>query len=256
MTSQSLSGKVAIITGGTAGIGAATAKHPVSLGAKVTVTYGSNSAAAEKFVQELGAEHVTAIQADGGSIEGCEKLVKSVVEKHGKIDILIPNAGRLPMTDLEHFTEAEFEKTFALNVKGPLIVKDSTTQERSNTLMPSSCLRYNADTESQNFASTVTPPYLLYCATKGAIDQMTRCLAKDLAKKGINVNAVAPGPTGTDLFFEGKSEQVLNMIKSANPYNRIGEPDEVAGAFAFLCSPGGRWVNGQILKVNGGQFVG
>lgn len=104
-----------------------------------------------------------------------------------------------------------------------------------------------------NAASTVTPPYLLYCASKGAIEQMVRVLSKDLARKGISVNAVAPGPTGTELFFEGKSEQLIQAIAGANPHNRIGTPEEIADALVWLAGEGSRWVTGQVVRVNGGM---
>ncbi len=102
-------------------------------------------------------------------------------------------------------------------------------------------------------ASTVTPNYLLYCSTKGAIEQMTKVLSKDLGRKGISVNAVAPGPTGTDLFYKGKSEQMLKTIAGFNPHNRIGMPEEIADAVVFLSGEGSRWITGQILGVNGGM---
>ena len=102
-------------------------------------------------------------------------------------------------------------------------------------------------------ASTVTPNYLLYCATKGAIEQMTRVLSKDLARKGISVNAIAPGPTGTELFLKGKPEPVLKMIAGFNPQNRIGTPEEVADAIVFFSGDGSRWVTGQVIRVNGGM---
>lgn len=101
--------------------------------------------------------------------------------------------------------------------------------------------------------STVAPNYLLYCATKGSIEQMTKVLSKDLARKGISVNAVAPGPTGTELFYKGKSEELLKTIASFSPHNRIGAPEEIADAIVFLSGEGSRWVTGQILGVNGGS---
>ena len=104
--------------------------------------------------------------------------------------------------------------------------------------------------------SPITPNYLLYTSSKGAIEQMTRIMAKDLGRKGICVNAIAPGPTGTDLFYNGKNEQVLKMIASTNPLNRIGDPDEIADAFAVLASHESRWIAGQIIRVNGGMTVG
>ena len=102
-------------------------------------------------------------------------------------------------------------------------------------------------------ASTVTPNYLLYCATKGSIEQMTKILSKDLARKDISVNCVAPGPTATELFLRGKSEQVLNAVASFNPHNRIGTPEEIADAMVFLGSEASRWITGQIIGVNGGM---
>jgi 3-oxoacyl-[acyl-carrier protein] reductase len=102
-------------------------------------------------------------------------------------------------------------------------------------------------------ASTVTPNYLLYNATKGAIEQMTRVLSKDLARKGVSVNAVAPGPTGTDLFFKGKSEELLKTIAGFNPHNRIGTPEEIADVVAVLAGDASRWMTGQVVRVNGGM---
>ena len=109
---------------------------------------------------------------------------------------------------------------------------------------------------SLNHLSTVTPNFLLYCSTKGAIEQMTRVMAKGLAAKGINVNCVAPGPVDTDLFHAGTPEPVLKIVKSLNPYGRIGNPEEIADAIAFYCGDGSRWITGQVVKVNGGTTVG
>ncbi len=101
-------------------------------------------------------------------------------------------------------------------------------------------------------ASVVAPNYLLYVSTKGAIEKMTRLFSKDLARKGISVNAIAPGPTGTDLFYKGKPESVLKMIAGLNPYNRIGTPEEIADVIVFLSGEGSRWVTGRVLRANGG----
>lgn len=103
--------------------------------------------------------------------------------------------------------------------------------------------------------SQVMPNYLLYLTTKGAIEQMTRVLAKDLGRKGINVNAVGPGPTATELFFEGKSEELVKTIASWNPFQRLGTPEDIARAMAWLAGPESKWINGQVVKVNGGMTV-
>ena len=100
--------------------------------------------------------------------------------------------------------------------------------------------------------SDITPNYLLYVSTKGAIEQMVRVMCKGLGSKGIVVNAIAPGPTATDLFLEGKSEQVLNAIANRSPFGRIGKPEEVAEGILFMAAEGSRWVTGQTLRVNGG----
>jgi 3-oxoacyl-[acyl-carrier protein] reductase len=102
-------------------------------------------------------------------------------------------------------------------------------------------------------ASTVAPPYLLYNATKGAIEQMVRVLAKELGKEGIRVNAVSPGPVGTDLFLKGKSDELIKTFANANPFGKLGDPDEIADVVAFLASEDSRWVSGQNIRVNGGM---
>ncbi|EXJ87959.1 3-oxoacyl-[acyl-carrier protein] reductase [Capronia coronata CBS 617.96] len=249
MSTGSLLGKIAVITGGSKGIGAATAQALVALGAKVVINYSRDGSAAEHLVQKvLGADNAHAVQADAGSIQGIESLVAATVAKYGKIDILIPNAGILPMRDVENTTEADFDQAFNLNVKGPffLVQKALPHMARGSTVVLIST--------TQNHASTVNGPYTLYCATKGAVEQLVRTMSKDLlAKKGISVNAVAPGPTGTELFYQGKSEQLLKMIASFNPNNRIGTPEEVAAAIAFLSGDGAKWISGQTIRVNGGQ---
>lgn len=104
--------------------------------------------------------------------------------------------------------------------------------------------------------SSVTPNYLLYSATKGAIEQTSRALAKDLAKKGITVNTISPGPIGTDAFYEGKNDALIKTIGSWNPFNRIGTPEEIANVVQFIASPESSWVNGQNIRINGGMTVG
>ncbi len=169
------------------------------------------------------------------------------------------------MKDVESTTEEDFDAIYRLNVKGPYFLvqvcqfdsnlcaspTDVQCQKAAPHLKPGSKIILLST--SLCHASTVTPNYLLYCSTKGAIEQMTKVLSKDLARKGISVNAVAPGPTGTELFYKGKSEQVLKTIASFSPHNRIGTPEEIAEAMVFLSSEGSSWISGQILGVNGGM---
>jgi len=242
---MSLQDKVALITGGTKGIGRALALKLVSEGASVVVNYGRDSAAAETLVKQIGTNRALSVQGDAGSISDIEKMVKAAVERFGKIDILIPNAGVMPMRDLEHTTEADYDRVMNTNVKGPYFLAQKAVPH-----MPSGSHIILVST-TLCVSSTVTANYLPYLASKGAIEQMVRVLAKDLATKGIRVNAIAPGPTATNLFLEGKPEQILKAIASASPFNKLGEPEEIADVVAFMSGDASRWMSGQIVRVNG-----
>lgn len=246
-STKPLDGRVAIVTGGSRGIGRATALKLASDGAKVVVNYANSAAAAEEVVALIGHENAFAIRADVGDVEDIGRLVDGTVQKFGRIDILVACAGTMLLNELENITEAEYETTFALNVKGPLfLAQKAVPHMRSGG-------RIILFSTTQATASTVTPNYLTYCCSKGAIEQMTRVLSKDLARKGIMVNCVSPGPTNTELFMKGKSEQVIKTIASFNPQGRIGEPEEIAGVVAFLSGPESSWVTGQNVRVNGGM---
>jgi 3-oxoacyl-[acyl-carrier protein] reductase len=153
------------------------------------------------------------------------------------------------MHDLAHVTEANFDQHFNLNVKGPLFL----VQKAVPHMPPGGRVIFVST--GLNTATGLTPAYLLYVATKGAVDQMVRALSKDLGSKGITVNAVAPGPTGTELFYKGKSEQLLEMMRKQSPFGRFGEPEEIAGVVAFLAGEDSRWVSGQVLRANGANMV-
>jgi 3-oxoacyl-[acyl-carrier protein] reductase len=157
------------------------------------------------------------------------------------------------MHTLSKTTEADFDRHFNLNVKGPLFLV-----QRAVPHMPA-----NADARvifvstGLNTSTNVLGAHLLYCATKGAVDQMVRTLSKDpeLAAKGITVNAVAPGPTATDLFYQGKTEAVLDVLRRQSPFNRFATPEEIAGVVAFLAGKESGWMSGQVVRVNGANMV-
>ncbi|KAI6826155.1 NAD(P)-binding protein [Hortaea werneckii] len=237
--------KVALITGGSQGIGAATARVLACKGYRVAVNYSRNSEKAEALVRDLGDQNAICIKADASKIPEIERMVAETVQKYGKIDAVITAAARLGLQELADTTEVGFDDLFALNVKGPFFL----AQKAIPHMPPGSHIVMMSSTQCH--ASTVTPPYLLYNMTKGAVEQMTRVLAKDLGRKGINVNAVAPGPTATDMFLTGKTPQVLEMLSGLNPHKRTAEPEEIAEVIAFLTE--GRWVNGQVVRANGGM---
>ncbi|MCJ1312400.1 hypothetical protein MMC25_006074 [Agyrium rufum] len=241
--SMSLNGKVALVTGGSKGIGRSIVLGLAKLGASIAINFSSDASAADALVEEIGSDRALAIKADAGNVQDIESMVAKTVEKFQKIDILIPNAGLLLMKDLAGTTEEDFDRLMAVNVKGPYFLAQKAAPhipDGGRIILVSTSLCG---------ANTVTPNYLLYVTSKGAIEQMVRLLSKDLARRKICVNAIAPGPTATDLFLKGKSEQIIKGIASANPQNRLGEPDEVASAFLYLAGEGGQWVSGQTLRV-------
>ncbi|GAD93500.1 hypothetical protein CHGG_02131 [Paecilomyces variotii No. 5] len=240
-----LAGKVAIVTGASRGIGKAIALQLGSLGANVVVNYASSSSAAEEVVEKIGKDRAISVKADTSKISEIEKLVATTIQKFGKVDILIPNAGSMPMRDLAHTTEEDFDGAIALNVKGPYFLAQKVAphmQSGSHIIFISTSLCV---------ASGVAPGYLLYNTTKGAIEQMTRVMCKDLGPKGIYVNAIAPGPTGTDLYYKGKPEAILQAVANSHPQKRIATVDEIAENVVFLAAS--RWVSGQVVRVNGGM---
>ncbi|MCJ1463909.1 hypothetical protein MMC07_002518 [Pseudocyphellaria aurata] len=242
---MALTGAVVLITGGTQGIGRATALRLAQDGAQLVINYSSNSKAAEDLVQQIGSDRALAFKADASQISGIEELVNATVERFGKIDIVIPNATLIPLKDLERTSEEDFDSTFALNVKGPYFL----VQKALPHMPPGSRVIFLST--SVCAASTVTPAYLLYASSKGAIEQMTRVLAKDLARKGILVNAIAPGPIATGQFSGGIPEPMLKALAGMSPHNRIGSVEEMADTIAFLSGKESRWISGQIIRVNG-----
>ncbi|CAG8888120.1 unnamed protein product [Penicillium egyptiacum] len=244
---MSLVGKVALITGASKGIGRATAIRLAKDGANVVVGYNSHPEAANEVVNQIGTDKAIAIQADAGDVGEIRSLVDQTIHRFGKIDILVPCAGIMTLATLDETTEEAYDKMFALNVKGPYFLCQKAAPHMgtgSHIVLLSTTLCA---------ASTVTPVYLPYVTTKGAVEQMTRVMSKDVARKGISVNCVAPGPTATDLFLRNQSEQTLNFLKNLNPNGRIGDTEDIADSIAFLCSSDSRWVTGQTLRVNGGM---
>lgn len=242
--------RVVLLTGGSKGIGKAIALRLAKAGAKVVINYSRDSNAADAVIKELGGpDRALAVQADVSNVSEIERLVDQTVAKFGRIDVVIPNAGMLPMATLEKTSEDLFDRTYALNVKGPFFLAQKAVphmREGGRIIFVST---------GTARASGVMPPYLLYTSTKGAIEQMTRVLSKEMGHRGITVNCVAPGPTATELFYEGKSEQLVNSIKAASPFNCIGVPEDIAELVAFVAGPESRWVSGQIIGANGAAFV-
>jgi 3-oxoacyl-[acyl-carrier protein] reductase len=245
-----LTGKVAVVTGASKGIGAGIAKELAAQGASVVVNYASSKEGAEKVVAEITAAGGKAI-AVGGSVSKAaeiEKLFAETKKAFGKVDILVNNAGVYGFKPLEQITQEDIAWMYGTNVAGLLL-----TTQAAVALFPK---EGGSIINIGSVASDQTPPMsAVYSGTKGAVDAITRVLAKELGPKGIRVNAVNPGPVATEGFksagIEG-SEFETQMIQGT-PLGRIGQPEDIAAVVAFIASDDARWVTGSLLQAAGGM---
>ena len=243
---QSLKGKVAIITGASRGIGQVVAEQLANLGAKVVVNYTSSTKKAQDVVDDINRKggEALAIQADLSKVSGVEALFTKTIEAFKKVDILINNAGVSIYKAIHEVTEDDFDKQFNLNVKGTYFACQEAMKymEKKGRI-----INFSTSVVGQMF-----PTYSVYAGTKGAVEQFTRQLAKEFAKKQITINAVAPGPVNTELFSLGKTEQQIEGLKNSIAFGRIGEPEDIANVIEFLVSEQSEWITGQTIRVNGG----
>lgn len=243
---KSLSGKVAIVTGASRGIGREMAERLAENGAKVVVNYASSPAKAEEVVNAIkqGGGEARAIQADISQVAAIERLFSETIEAYGGIDILVNNAGIMTTKPIAAMTEEDFDQQFAINVKGTYFAIQQAFHHMNSG---GHIINFSTSVAGQMF-----PAYSVYAGTKGAVEQFTRQLAKEFGPKGITINAVAPGPINTELFTVGKSEEQIAGIVNMNAFGRLGEPGDIAGAVLFLASEESKWITGQTIRVNGG----
>lgn len=244
--SQTLQGKVAIVTGSSRGIGRSVAEKLAEEGASVVVNYANSPQQAEEVVAAIRSRGGTAaaIQADISKPTQIEQLYKEAKALYGRIDIVVNNAGIMINSIIGEATEEQFDKQFAINVKGTYF---SCRQAFLHMEEGGRIINFSTSVNGQMF-----PAYSIYAGTKGAVEQFTRQLAKEFGGKGITINAVAPGPVATELFLEGKSEAQLDGLRKANAFGRLGQPEDIAGVVRFLASEESGWISGQTIRVNGG----
>ena len=244
MTTQT--SKVAIVTGASRGIGAVIAKQLASEGFAVAINYASSATEASALVVELrqAGHQAIAVKADVANADDVRRLFDETETQLGKVDVLVNNAGILKVLPLAQHSDELFEQTFAINTRGTF-----------NTLREAAT-RLNAGGRIVNFSSSTVglnlPGYAVYIASKAAVESLTQVFAKELRGRNITVNAVAPGPVATELFLYGKSEEQIQNFAKMPPLERLGQPEDIASIIAFLVSPAAAWVNGQILRANGG----
>jgi 3-oxoacyl-[acyl-carrier protein] reductase len=249
MKSGKLNGKIAVVTGASKGIGAGIAKLLAAEGAAVVVNYGSSKSEADKVVDEIakGGGKAVAVQGNVANKSDVEELFAAAEKRFGKIDILVNNAGVYEFVPLENVTEEEFHRMFDTNVLGMILV----TQEAVKHFKSEGGAIINIG----SLASSLTPPTaVVYNATKGAVDAITRTLAKELGPRRIRVNSINPGMVITEGSIAGgfTEGEFRKMFESQAPLGRVGEPKDIAPAAVFFASDDSSWVTGETLFIAGG----
>ncbi|PNG27805.1 SDR family oxidoreductase [Methylocella silvestris] len=243
---DSSSNKIAIVTGASRGIGAAVAARLAADGFAVVVNYSSDSAPAEALTREIEARGGRALsaRADVSDAQAVRGMFDAAEAAFGGVDVLVNNAGIMALAAIADTDDASFERQMNVNLKGTF----NTLREASRRLRDGGRI-INL---SSSVVGLLQPTYGVYAATKAAVEAMTSVLAKELRGRSITVNAVAPGPTATDLFLNGKPEELVERLAKLAPLERLGQPADIAAAVAFLAGPDGAWINGQTLRANGG----
>ena len=237
--------RVALVTGGSGGIGRAVAERLAADGLAVAVHYAGNKKRADETVTAITTAGGRAISV-GGDIADENQMVAAfdlVEEELGGIDVTVNTAGIMLLSPLTELSLDDLDRMHRINIRGTFIV----SQQAARRTRPGGAII--------NFSTSVAklqfPAYSAYAASKGAVNSMTLVLARELRGRDITVNAVAPGPTATDLFLEGKDATTIETLAKAAPLERLGAPEDIAEAVSFLAGPA-RWINGQIIYVNGG----
>lgn len=243
---MSKTNKTALVTGASRGIGRAIAERLAQEGFTVIINYAGNASAADEAVQSIIANggSAVAIQADVASEDDVSRLFSAGKTVTGQLDVVVHSAGIMPMAKITPDGLADFDKVIHTNLRGAFLVLAHAAQAVSDG---GRIIALSTSVIAKSF-----PAYGPYIASKAGVEGLVHVLANELRGRNITVNAVAPGPTGTDLFFNGKSEEQISAIAKLAPLERIGTPEEIAGAVAALAGPDGSWINSQVIRVNGG----
>lgn len=238
--------KVAIVTGASRGIGAAIATRLAKDGFTVVINYAGSAGEADALVEAIEAKggHAISAQADVSDPAAVARMFDAAQAAFGGIDVLVNNAGIMKLATVADSDDALFDRQLAINLKGTF----NTLREAAK--------RVREGGRIVNLSSSVVglyqPTYAAYAATKAGVEAMTHVLSKELRGRNITVNAIAPGPTATALFLDGKPQAVIDQLTKLAPLERLGQPEDIAAAVAFLAGPDGGWINGQVLRANGG----
>ena len=238
--------KVAIVTGASRGIGAAVAERLARDGLAVIINYSSNAGPAKTLVHQIEARggRALAAKADVSDPDAIRGMFDAAERAFGGIDVLVNNAGIMKLARLADSDDASLNQQIAVNLKGSFYgMREAARRLRDGGRIVNF---------STSVVGTKLETYSIYAATKAAVETMTAILSKELRGRNITVNAVAPGPVATELFLTGKSPELIERMAKMTPMERIGTPEDIASVVSLLVSPDGGWINGQVLRANGG----
>ncbi|KVL30043.1 SDR family oxidoreductase [Burkholderia sp. MSMB1835] len=244
---MSTSEQVALVTGSSRGIGAEIARQLARDGFRVVVNYAGSAGPARDVVDAIVADggHAVAVQANVADPAAVAALFDAARDAFGGIDVVVNSAGVMKLAAIADCDDALFDETIAINVKGTFnVCREAAKRVRDGGRI------INLST---SVIGMRMPTYGVYVASKAAVESLTQVLAQEMRGRGVRVNAVAPGPVATELFLQGKSAELVERLAKLNPLERLGQPDDIARVVAFLAGPDGAWINGQILRANGGM---
>jgi 3-oxoacyl-[acyl-carrier protein] reductase len=238
--------KTAIVTGASRGIGRSIAKRLAADGFAVVVNYAGSSDQAQEVVNEIRSAdgEASAIKADVSNPEEVRQLFEEAIQKSGRVDVVVNNAGIMPLSPIAKGDVETFDKVIAINLRGTFLVFAQAAQKVAEG---GRIIAFSSSVLAKSF-----PTYGPYIASKAGVEGLVPVLANELRGRNITVNAVAPGPTGTDLFLNGKTPEQIAQLSKLAPLERLGQPEDIANVVSFLAGPDGSWVNAQILRANGG----
>ncbi len=239
--------RTAIVTGASRGIGAAVAQRLAQDGFSVVVNYAGSEAEASALAKKIkaGGGRTITVQADVSKPVEVARMLDATEKEFGDVDVLVNNAGIMTLSSIATTDDGMFDRLIAVNLKGTF----NGLREAAKRLRPGGRII----SFSTSVIGVRLETYGIYAATKSAVETLTAILSKELRGRSITVNAIAPGPTATDLFLHGKSQEVIDRMAKMNPLERLGTPQDIAAAVAFLAGPDGSWINGQVLRANGGM---
>jgi 3-oxoacyl-[acyl-carrier protein] reductase len=240
--------RAAIITGASRGIGAAVAERLAKDGFSVVVNYAGSEAEATALVKEIKSAGGCAIaaKADVSKANEVSRMFEVAEKEFGGVDVLVNNAGIMLLSNVATTDDTAFDQQIAVNLKGTFNgLREAAKRLRNGGRVINS---------STSVVGLKLETYGVYAATKAAVETLTAILSKELRGRSITVNAIAPGPTATDLFLHGKSQELIDRMAKMNPLERLGTPQDIAAAVSFLAGPDGGWINGQVLRANGGMI--